>query len=158
MKKTLCLILATILSLSLMTGCGSKKDTAALKAYEKSMSTVFTNFERINNDITDIDPASQTSMNELYACFDDLAAEFKHMAELKVPTDLVYYESIKALAQEGSDYMDQANEYLHQAYSETDYSENVVEAAMECYRRANKRLQYIISLIHGIDPTAKKAP
>ncbi len=158
MKKTLCLILAAVLTFGLMTGCGSKKDTAALKAYEKSMSSVFTDFERINNDIKDIDPDNQTSMNELYACFDDLDAEFKHMAELKVPTDLVYYESIKALAQEGSDYMSQANEYMHQAFSETDYRENVVEAAMECYRRANKRLQYIISLIHGVDPTANKAP
>ena len=89
-------------------------------------------------------------MNQLFEQFDLLENEFKKLSEIHVPKD---FENNESLAQQASEYMTQANDYLHKAFSETSYNENVLEAAMECYNRANKRVQFIISILHGELPT-----
>ena len=151
MKKYTALIVLLVMSF-VLASCGKKQNNAALKKYDTEMRALFTEFESIDKAINAIDPESQTAIDELFANFDKLDEKFKVMASVEVPTELAYFESIKSLAAEGSDYMTQANDYLKQAFTETEFHENMLEAALECYRRANKRVQVIISLIHGVVP------
>ena len=48
--------------------------------------------------------------------------------------------------------MAQANQYFHDSFTDTSYNEYTLEAAMECYKRANKRLGYMIDILHGKIP------
>ena len=150
MKKILILLLAGVL---LIAGCGKpKQDTKALKEYEQNMTVFFNDLVKIDQEINAIDPESDTAIKDLFKEFDALQTKFVYLADVSVPNDLIYWESISSLAVEGKDYMIQANDYLKQSFTETSYNPNYLEAAMESYRRANKRVQYIISLIHGVVP------
>jgi len=152
MKKILTLVLFFALSVSTLSGCGKKEDNAALKTYNDTMTVFFEDLVKINDSIADIDATSSTALDDLYAQFDAFQAKLEYLTTIKAPEELEYHESIDQLAVEGADYMKQANDYLHQAFEEDTYSENYIEPAMECYRRANKRVKYIISLIHGEVP------
>lgn len=113
------------------------------------MTTFFEELEKIDADINTIDPADQDSIDQLFKQFDALEAQFKKLSEIDVPDE---YISNKALGQQAYEYMVQANEYLHQSFTDTSYNQNVLDAALECYRRANKRVQFIITILHGEIP------
>lgn len=139
-----------LLTLVFLTGCTEQVDnTPQLKAYKASMTTFFEELEKIDADINTIDPADQDSIDQLFKQFDALEAQFKKLSEIEVPEE---YISNKALGQQAYEYMVQANEYLHQSFTDTSYNQNVLDAALECYRRANKRVQFIITILHGEIP------
>ncbi len=151
MKRIISVFLAVCL-LILPAGCGENESNKALKEYSDTMTVFFDDLVKINDDINKIDPESPSSLEDLYKQFDALEAKFQYLTTVKVPEEVIYYESIDSLSAEGYDYMKQANQYLHQAYQEEDFNDSVLEASLECYRRANKRIRYIISLIHGEVP------
>lgn len=144
-RKIICfLFFVTILSLA---ACGKKGSSSSeLKNYKESMEKFCDNLVVIDGEIKLIDPTDQNSINKLFDEFDKLEEEFKTLSEMKIPAEYAINES---LATEGYDYMVQANDYLHQSFSETSYNPYTLDASMECYKRANKRVQYIISILHG---------
>lgn len=151
MKKIISLSIGILIIATTLGGCGSKnKDNAELLKYKNSMTEVFEAFEKIDSDINSIDPNDADSISQLFEQFDSLENEFKIMADINVPADFSYNES---LADEAYDYMVQANEYLKQSFSDSSYNQYTLDAAMECYKRANKRVQYIISILHGELPS-----
>ncbi|MCR5278068.1 MAG: hypothetical protein K6E19_01375 [Lachnospiraceae bacterium] len=153
MKRKLTVFLLLVIMILSLAGCGSKsEDSKALKQYNDKMTIFFDELVVINDTINEIEPENTSSLQELFTQFDILETKFEYLATIKVPQELVYYDSIESLAAEGSDYMKQANEYLHMAFEDGAYNENYIEPAMECYRRANKRIRYIVSLIHGEVP------
>lgn len=155
MRKRLLIAIALVCIFALFTGCGKKVSNAReLETYKASMENFFTAMEKENNTINNINPDSLDSMNNLLKEFDHMETFFKQLAELKVPTENVpeTFVYIPDLATQASDYMTQANEYMHQAFSESSYNENTFEVAKECYKRANKRISYIIALLNGEYP------
>lgn len=146
MKKNLItLLLATCLTLS-VTGCGEDKE---LTKYKEQMDSFFTEVEVIHNKMNNIDPESETALDELFDCLDDLDAEFVSMAALEVPDE---FSSLESLADEASENMSLAVENYHNAYSTDSYNEYTAATADEYYSRANKRLQYMIDILHGKMP------
>lgn len=147
-KRFMSLIL--LLSLTVFSvSCGKKdNDNVELKAYKESMESFFSNVEKIDYSIKTIDPDcdDSSSIESLFEQLDLLEAEFKVLSEVSVPEQFAYNES---LADEAYDYMVQANDYYHQSFSETSFNPYTLEAADECYKRANKRVQYIINILHG---------
>lgn len=148
--KKLIRLAVLLLTVCLLTACTETVDnTPQLKAYKASMTTFFEELEKIDTNINAIDPSDQTSIDELFKQFDALEAQFKKLSEIEVPEE---YISNEALGQQAYEYMVQANEYLHQSFTDTSYNQNVLDAALECYRRANKRVQFIITILHGEIP------
>lgn len=146
MKKKICYFLFVVLILS-MTGCGKKgSSTSELKTYKESMEKFCDNLVIIDGEIKGINPDDQNSIDQLFDEFNKLEEEFKTLSEMKIPEE---YKITSTLATEAYDYMVQANDYMHQSFSETSYNPYTLEASMECYNRANKRVQYIISILHG---------
>lgn len=132
-----------------VTACGKKNNNnEELKTYKASMETFFSNVEKIDYTIKTIDPDcdDDSSIKNLFEQFDLLEQEFKTLSEIPVPAEFSYNES---LADEAYDYMVQANDYYHQSFTESSFNPYTLEAADECYRRANKRVQYIINILHG---------
>lgn len=151
MKKIVSLLITASLILMCLAGCGKAVDNTELEAYKTSMESFFTALEKANTDINAIDATDQDAINSLFEQFDILEKEFNKMAELKVPTENVpdTFVYIEALADEAAKYMTDANNYLKQSFDGSSYNENTVKPALECYQRANKRVLYIIDLLHG---------
>ena len=110
------------------------------------MDNFFLEVETIHNTMNSIDPESETALDELFECLDDLDLLFASMAELEVPSD---FSNVEELADEASENMTLAVENYHNAYSNDSYNAYTAGTANEYYARANKRLQYIIDILHG---------
>ena len=87
----------------------------------------------------------------LTACGKDPAlTQFKEdFAALDFPTEFDYLES---LADEASEYMTTAVESYHEAYDNGGYNQLTADYAKENYARAYKRIQIIITFLHGEQP------
>lgn len=144
-KKLLALLLATCFTLS-VTGCGEDKE---LTEYKEKMDTFFSEVEIIHNKMNTIDPESEDALDDLFECLDDLDAQFATMAAIEVPDE---FSSLESLADEASENMSLAVENFHNAYSADSYNEYTAATAEEYYARANKRLQYMIDILHGKMP------
>ncbi|MBR6307376.1 MAG: hypothetical protein IKR39_02105 [Lachnospiraceae bacterium] len=153
MKKYIKILACLAISLVLLCGCGAKSSGAA-KEYKASMEKFFDNLSKVNTDINSINPEDQDAVSKLFEQFDILDKEITAMSQLTIPTEGVpeTFAYIGDLSKSAADYMTQANGYLHDSFSEGSYNEHTLEAAMECYKRCNKRIQYIITLLHGEYP------
>ena len=154
MKKYVKLAVLSVLIMCLLCGCGSNKSSAGVKEYKASMESFFETLQKVDTDINKINADDQDAINQLFAQFDKMDSEFSKMAALTVPTEGVpeTFTYIPELSKSASEYMTQANGYLHDSFSEGSYNEHTLSAAMECYKRANKRIQFIITLLHGEYP------
>lgn len=144
-KKLLTLLLAFCFVVS-VAGCGKNIE---LDEYQKDMDKFFSEIEVIHVKMNSINPESETALDELFKCLDELDKQFKSMAALTVPKE---FSNIENLADEASENMSLAVENYHNAYSDDSYNEYTAATADEYYKRANKRLQYMIDILHGEVP------
>ncbi len=129
-----------------MTGCGSDPE---LEHYKENMNIFFENVATYDASINAIDPASEDAVTQLLTLLDNMSTSFSQMAELTVPQVFI---GVEQLADEADEYMKEAVSLYHQAFEAEVFDENIEEAAQENYSRANLRLQYILSILHGDIP------
>ncbi len=129
-----------------MTGCGSDPE---LENYKENMNTFFESVASYDTSINAIDPASEDAVSQLLSLLDNMSASFTQMAELSVPP---VFTGVEQLADEADEYMKEAVALYHQAFESEVFDENIEEAAQENYSRANLRIQYILSILHGDIP------
>ena len=110
-----------------------------IKANKKEM--------KYNND--NVDATSENATDELLGYLDQLDSAFQDFAALDFPTEFDYLES---LADEASEYMTTAVESYHDAYDNGGYNQLTADYAKENYARAYKRIQIIITFLHGEQP------
>ena len=139
--KSICLVLFLLL---LLTGCGKKDE--ALEEYQTNMETFFGHIVEFNDNMNAIDVSQGDYVSQMLEYLDALDAEVAWMAQLEVPDA---FSAVESLADEASENMTQAVSFYHMAYENGEYDENVEVAAKEYYDRANLRIQYIITLLHG---------
>lgn len=154
MRKFIKMIAVLALTMCFLSGCGAKGSSALVNEYKTSMEKFFDGLKTVDADINKINPDDQDAINKLFEQFDTMDKAYASMAELTVPTEGVpeTFVYIPELSKSASEYMTQANGYLHDSFAESSYNEHTLEAAMECYKRANKRVQFIITLLHGEYP------
>lgn len=147
MKKKIALLLTALFTCSLLlTGCGEDQE---LTKFKKNMDQFCTQISFIDTSINEIDAESDNAVNELLSNLDELKKVFNEFAKFEFPEEFDYLEPI---AQEASDYMDTAVASYHDAYSNDSYNEYTAEFAHGNYSRAYKRVQIIISFLHGETP------
>ncbi|MCM1253054.1 MAG: hypothetical protein NC321_09550 [Clostridium sp.] len=139
--KVLCLFALLML---LLTGCG--KTDEALEEYQADMETFFEHIMEFNDNMNAIDVEQADYLTQMLEYLDALDAEVAWMAQLEVPEQ---FSAVDNLADEASENMTQAVLFYHMAYENGEYDANVEEAAKEYYERANLRIQYIITILHG---------
>ena len=139
----LALGLVTMLSL---TSCGSNPE---LTKFKTEMDNFCTSISEIDTAINNIDAESDSAIFDLLGYLDDLDTEFQNFAKLDFPEEFDYLES---LADESSEYMTEAVKSYHEAYSNNSYNEYTAAYAKENYTRAYKRVQVIITFLHGEEP------
>lgn len=130
----------------LLTACGEDE---ALTSYQEDMNTFFESAATYNDNMNAIDPSSEDAVSQLLAYLDGLQTEITWMAELEVPEQ---FSAAESLADEADENMKEAVALFHQAYEGDTYDEALGQAALEYYERANIRIQYIITILHGEIP------
>lgn len=144
LKYILRFLLACLVLISL-TGCG--KD-AKIETYKANMNQFFENIRIFDSSINAIDPNSETATTELLSLLDSMNTSFSQMASLEVPDS---FPGVADLATQASEYMSEAVIFYHQAY-DGEYDATLEDVARQNYERANLRLQYIVSILHGDIP------
>lgn len=139
-------ICAGLLCGLILTACGRNE---ALAAYQDDMTTFFEQVAAYNDGMNSIDASAEDATAQLLGYLDQLRDEVTWMAELEVPEQ---FSAVESLADEADENMKQAVALYHQAYEGDTYDEAVAGAAREYYDRANIRIQYIITILHGEIP------
>ena len=130
----------------LITACGQDEE---LTAYQEDMNTFFEHIASYHEGMNAIDASVPDAKDQLLSYLDQLQAEFTWMAELTVPDA---FSAVDSLADEADENMQQAVALYHSAYETDVFDEPTAQAAREYYDRANIRIQYIISILHGEIP------
>lgn len=129
-----------------LTGCGKDK---AVENYRANM----TQFLKIYRPSTMRSISWIQMMKTLgISCFRFLTVwinRFPQMASLEVPDG---FPGVADLAADASKYMTEAVSCYHQAYSGEEYDKTSADIAYQNYQFANKRLQYIVQILHGDIP------
>lgn len=129
-----------------LTGCGKNDE---LEAYKANMNQFFENMKVFDSSINAIDPESETAPGELLSLLDSMETSFTQMASLEVPDG---FPGVDQLADEASEYMTEAVSCYHQAFEGETYDAAMADVAKQNYDRANLRIQYILSILHGDIP------
>ncbi len=130
----------------LLTACGQDEE---LTAYQEDMNTFFEHIASYHEGMNTIDASAPDAKNQLLSYLDQLQTEFAWMAELTVPDE---FSAVDSLADEADENMRQAVALYHSAYEAEVFDEPTAQAAREYYDRANIRIQYIVSILHGEIP------
>lgn len=136
---------------ALFVGCGTDEE---LEQYKINMETFYEDLSEYDARINSIDAASETAVAELLAALDGLEERFAWMASLAVPEEFAVVES---LALQADEYMGNAVDLYHQAYESEPFDNAAAQAAHTCYERANKRMVYILAILHGELPEEEEA-
>ena len=146
MKKRICLLITVILATTMLTACGEDPELAR---FRKNIDEFCNKIAEIDNDMNSMDAEADNAVTEFLGYLDDLDLVFQSFAKLDFPEEFDYLE---ATADEASQYMTTAVESYHDAYSNGSYNEYTAAYAYENYSRAYKRIQIIISFLHGETP------
>lgn len=146
MKNKVRLLFAAVLASAMLTACGEDSE---LTQFRNSMDEFCTKISEIDSSINNIDAESDNATTELLSYLDELDAAFQSFATLDFPDEFDYLEN---LADESSQYMTEAVTSYHEAFSNGSYNEYTAAYAKENYSRAYKRVQIIITFLHGEEP------
>lgn len=132
-----------------LSGCGKNEELdqfyTQMEAFTEEANQ---GFETLRN----VDPASETAVEDMLNAMDGLAASFQTLADISVPRQ---FHAIESLADEAGSYMTEAASLYREAYADGNYYENVAESALENYNRAVERMEYISEILQGEMPTGE---
>lgn len=140
------MLFASVLVLFILTACGEDPE---LTRFRQNMDEFCTKVSQIDNSINSIDAESENATKELLSYLDELDLVFQSFAKLDFPEEFDYLED---LAGESSECMTEAVKSYHEAFSNGSYNQYTAEYAKEYYSRAYKRVQIIITFLHGEEP------
>lgn len=127
-----------------LAGCGNAEDDR----FQTQIDNFCTEISELDTSINNIDVSAEGYTTELLGYLDELDTEFQTFAQIDFPKKFDYLEE---LADESSEYMTEAVKSYHEAYADN-YDEATAGYALENYSRAYKRVQIIISFLHGETP------
>ncbi len=145
-KSILLSVLSAVLTLFLLAGCGESKELAEFRT---SFEAFCSDVAGIDASINSIDATADDAVPSLLALLDELDVKFQELAALEVPEEFAYMED---LADEASENMTLAIENYHLAYEAEIYDASAAGIASQYYERAYKRIQYMITFMHGEVP------
>ncbi len=148
MKKIFTFIITLILSLNLI-AC-SKQNSDEIFKFQNNLNSILIEIEKIHNNINSLDTTDTNAPKIMLNNLSDLKDAFKDLSKLKITDDKHSY--ITGLAEEGSDYMEQAYDLFKEAYSKDILDEETADLAYKYLERATKRINVIVTMLHGEVP------
>lgn len=136
-----------ILTAIMLAACGTDP---VLSQFKKDMDSFCTKISEIDTAINSIDASTDNATSELLTCLDELDIVFQAFARLDFPEE---FDHLESLADESSQFMTEAVKNYHNAYSNGSYNASIADYAKQYYIKAYKRVQIIISCLHGEIPS-----
>ena len=147
MKKLILTAVFFLLAVTL-SGCGKKDDE--LEQYKADMEEFAGKINELGTAIDNIDTNSDTCVEEMLGYLDEMDSAFAAMGDLPVPQQ---FANVEELADDASSNLSKSVSLYHQAFDNPEnYDPQLVEAALEYYNRALKRLDYIGTILQGSLP------
>lgn len=146
MKNKIRMLITAVFATILLTACGEDPELAK---FRKNIDDFCNKISEIDQGMNNIDAEADGAVAEFLGYLDDLDLIFQSFARLDFPEEFDYLE---ATADEASQYMTTAVDSYHEAYSNGSYNEYTADYAYENYSRAYRRIQIIISFLHGETP------
>lgn len=146
MKNKVRMLIAAVFATALLTACGEDPE---LVQFRKNIDDFCEKISEIDSGMNNINAEADGAVTEFLDYLDELDLLFQSFAKLDFPEEFDYLEPT---ADEASQYMTTAAESYHEAYSNGSYNEYTAEYAFGNYSRAYKRIQIIISFLHGETP------
>lgn len=144
-KKHFSLCMAGLLTSAMLTGCGQDPE---ITEFKNEMDSFCTKISEIDTSINNIDADAENAKSLLIDYLEALDREFQYFSQLDFPEEYDYLES---LADESSTYMTEAVQNYKNAFAE-EYNDDYADYAKDNYSRAYKRIQIIITFLHGEEP------
>lgn len=149
MRRKLFPILAGILMFASLTACGTDPE---ITQFKRDMDAFCAAVADLNESINSIDAEADNAASLALDYLDQLDKQFQDFAEMDFPEE---YDYLEALADEAGDYMAEAVKSYHEAYADEGYNQETAEYARENSARAFKRVQVILDILHGEDPSSE---
>lgn len=146
LKNKVRILFAAVMSVLLFTACGEDPELAQ---FQDSIDSFCTQISEIDTSINNIDAQSDQATVQLLSYLDELDLAFQDFAKIDFPEEFDYLET---LADESGQYMTEAVSSYHDAYGVDFYDADAADYARENYSRAYKRVQIIITFLHGETP------
>ena len=146
MCKRYSFISVFLICMIIFSGCGEKEE---LTIFKDEMDNFYTQIFNIEADMHEIEEEDENSLDSLLFSLEEMSVQFEKLAELEVPEEFI---SIEELADDASDYMNEAVRLYSEAYEEDYVSDSLIQAAIENYDSAMKRINYIAILLQGEIP------
>ncbi len=141
------LTLFTVLTL-LLTGCGPSSEEVL--AFQNELNTVISKIEGIHNELESLDVSSESASTQALEALSDLKDAFEELSTIEAKDEA--YAFINDLAVEGSQYMEQAYKLFEEAFCGEHYDDDSASLAYQYLERASKRINVIITMLHGEVP------
>lgn len=142
------ILTAGLLAAVWLTGCGTSQE---LLQFQKEMDAFCTSVSELNESINQIDAEADNAVSLALDYLDQLDKKFQDFAGMDFPEEYDYLES---LADEAGSYMQEAVRSYHEAYADGGYDPDSAAYARENSARALKRVQVIVSILQGEDPSS----
>lgn len=141
---------AGLLMSVMLTACGRDPE---LTQFQLDVDAFCSDISEIDTAMNNVAPESENAINEVLSCLDKLDKRFQEFAALDFPAE---FDHLENLADEASQYMTEAVSSYRDASTNDAYDEAQASSqyayAKENYSRAYKRIQIIITLLHGENP------
>ncbi len=148
MKKKTLRMLTGLLAAAALSACGTDPE---ITQFKKEVDAFCTSVAELHESINGIDAQSDDSAALVLTYLDQLDRQFQDFAELDFPKE---YDYLEPLADEAGDYMTEAVNSYHQVYESEAFNKDTAAYARENSARALKRVQIIMSILRGEDPSA----
>ena len=132
----------------LLTGCGA--NTEQVLVFQNELNSVILRIEGIHEDLEALDVSSKDASAQALEYLSDLKDAFDELASIDVKDE--DYAFITDLAIEGSQYMEQANKLFEEAFTAERYDKETASLAYQYLERASKRINVIVTMLHGEVP------
>lgn len=130
----------------MLTGCG---ESDKLGAFQDNINSFYTEVTNIENTMDDIDSNEEDAVTTLLICMEQMKSQFQTLSEIEVPVE---FASVEELADDAYFYMSEAVRLYTEAYEGEMVNDSYVQAAVENYESAMKRVNYIAVLLQGEIP------
>ena len=141
-------VFAGLLLACALTAC---RTDPKMTQFREDMDTFCTSIATIDDAINAIDPEAENASELALSYLDQLDQTFQDFAQMDFPES---YDYLEPVADEAGTYMQEAVKSYHLAYADNDYNAETAAYARENSARAFKRVQVIIDILHGNEPTA----
>lgn len=144
MKKKILATAVLIVTMFTTIACGGEKDE--LSQYKSEVDSFYKTISQCDTKINKIDSSSANASTELLKELDILNQAFKDFAAAPVPYE---FAAVESLADEASEYMNEAVELYHEAFETDPFDEFTAGIAQQKYNRAIVRVNYIGQILQG---------